>query len=422
MRKALWMIIALLIVVSLSAEVADKIIAKVGKEIILQSDLAKRMQQLNASGMSMDDITQFDILNDMIESKLIIQKAKEEEFEIDEISIKNMSEEQIKKVASQFPSELEFKQELKKAGLSVPELKEYYYEMIQEEQLKSQIIQMNIKNKVHITEGEVEEYYNENKSEIPPRPEMNKVGMIVRLIKPSTETIDRVLIEINKIRDELNEGTDFSELAKKYSECSSASKGGNLGFFGKGMMVKTFEDAAFALMPGEISEVVKTQFGYHIIKVLEKRGNEVNASHILKKVEATQEDVESNIQLMNTVLEKLAAEEDFSELAKTYSEDEESAVNGGIIGEFTKDTYPEMFKKYLQDLKVGENSELIREQENLYIFSILNTIPEREYKYTEIFERLREMVTSQKETELYKNWIKELMQKTYVEILIEDDE
>ena len=420
MKRALLIIFTLLILASLSAEVVDKIIAKVGREIILQSDMDKRMQQLNASGMSMDEITQFDILNDMIEAKLIVQKAKEEEYEIDEQMIKEMAEDQIKQVASQFPSELEFKKELKTAGLSVPELKDYYIEMMTEEQLKSQIIQYNIKNKIHITEGEVEEYYKENLVDIPNRPEMYQIGMIVRFIEAGKDTKGKVLVEINKIRDKLNEGADFAELAKEFSDGPSGINGGNLGFFGKGMMVKPFEEAAFALMPGEISEIIETQFGYHIIKVLEKKGSEVNASHILKMVEATEDDVQANIILMESVLQKLIDGEEFSELAKTYSEDDETAVKGGIIGEFTKDTYPEMFKKHLENLDVGENSGLIREQESFYIFSILNKISEREYEYTEIFDRLKEMVTSQKEIELYENWIKELMQDTYVEILIEE--
>ena len=420
MKRILLIIITLLIVASLFAEVTDKIIAKVGREIILKSDLEKRMQQLSASGMAMENITKFDILNDMIEAKLIIQKAKDEEYEIDEQMIKEMAEKQIKQVASQFPSELEFKKELKTAGLSVPDLKDYYIEMMTEEQLKSQIIQHNIKSKIHITESEVEEYYNDNLVDIPNRPEMFQIGMIVRFIKAGDDTKDKILVEINKIRDKLNEGADFAELAIEYSDGPSGANGGNLGFFGKGMMVKPFEEAAFALMPGEISEVIETQFGYHIIKVLEKKGNEVNASHILKIVEANEDDVQANIQLMEGVLLKLKDGEDFTELANTYSEDEESAVKGGIIGEFTKDTFPEMFKKHLENLEVGENTGLVREQENFYIFSILNKIPEREYRYTEIFDRLKEMVTSQKEIELYGNWIKELMQETYVEILIEE--
>jgi len=420
MEKIIIFTFTLLIFISLSAEVADTIIAKVGREIILRSDLEKRKQQLVTSGMDLENINDFEILDNMIESKLIVQKAKEDDYEIDEQMIKAAAEDQVKQVASQFPSEIEFKQELRKAGLSVPELKDYYIEMMTEEQLKSQIIQNNIKSKIHITEGEVEDYYKENKVEIPDRAEMYEIGMIVRYIQAGKDTKESILVEINKIRDMLNEGADFAELAIEYSEGSSAPNGGNLGFFGKGMMLKSFEDAAFALMPGEISEVIETQFGYHIIKVLEKKGNEVNASHILKKVEATEEDVQVNVQLMENIIQKLADGEEFSELAKIYSEDEETALLGGVIGEFTKDTYPEMFKDHLLELEVGENTGLIREQENFYIFSILSKVPEREFKYAEIFEQLKEMVTSQKEIELYGNWIKELMQETYVEILIEE--
>lgn len=420
MKRTILVVAALMLLVCLSAEIADEIIAKVGREIILKSDLEKRMQQINASGMQMENLTQFDVLNDMIESMVIIQKAKEEEYEIDEQMIRDMVENQLKQVASQFPDELQFKKELRKAGLTVSELKEYYTEMMTEEQLKSQIIQYNIKNKIHITEGEVEEYYNENQAEIPKRPQSYKIGMIVRFIKAGDKTKNKILVEINKLRDMLNEGADFAELAKEHSDGPSSVNGGNLGFFGKGMMVKPFEDAAFALMPGEISDVIETQFGYHLIKVLEKKGDEVNASHILKKVEATPEDIQANIQLMESVLQKLNEGEDFNELAKTYSEDDQTAVNGGVIGEFTKDSYPEMFKDYLQDLEVGETTELIREDDGYYIFSVLDEVPEREYKYTEIFDRLKEMVTSKKEVELYENWINELMQETYVEILINE--
>ncbi|MCF7857823.1 MAG: peptidylprolyl isomerase [Candidatus Cloacimonetes bacterium] len=420
MNKTILVIITLLLLSSLSAQVGDKIIAKVGREIILSSDLEKRMQQIKASGMELANITKFDILNDMVESKLIIQKAKEEKYEIDLDMIRDMADSQIKQITTQFTNEMEFKKELRKSGLTVPELRDYYIQMMKEEQLKSKIIQQNIKNKVHITEGEVEEYYNENKNELPLRPEMERVGMIVRFIKPGEETKKKVLVKINKIRDKLNEGEDFAKLAKKNSDDPSAAKGGNLGFFGKGMMVKPFEEAAFALMPGEISEVIETQFGYHLIKVIEKKGGEVKASHILKRVEATPDDVKANIQLMESILTKLDQGKSFSELAKTYSQDDKTAVKGGLMGEFTKDEYPEMFKKYLENLKVGEHSQIIREEETLYIFSILKLIPEREYKYTEIFEKLKQMVVSQKENELYENWMKELMQENYVEILIEE--
>lgn len=420
MKKILFIISILLIMMVLQAEVLDRIVAKVGREIILESDLIKRQQQLQAAGMLTEEITKFDVLNDMIESKVIIQQAKKEEYEVDKAQIKSMAEEQIKQISSQFKSEFEFKQELKKANLNVLELKDYYIEMLTEQNLKEQIINSEIKNKIHITDVEIEEYFEENKTEIPLRPEMVEVGMIMRMIEPSKDTKNKALLEINKIRERLIDGEDFAEVAKETSDCGSAANGGDLGYFGFGAMVKPFEDAAFALMPGEISQVVETQFGYHIIKLEDKKDDEVRVRHILKKVEATEDDIKATITLMQKVLQKLNNGEDFKELAKTYSQDDSTAVKGGIIGEFAPDNYPEFFKEYLDKIEVGNHTELIREDTNIYIFAKLQVIPERPYEFMEIYEQLKDLVTTQKEMELYKNWTNELVQSSYVEILMEE--
>jgi len=419
--KKYFILIFILIIFLLSAEVLDEIVAKVGREIILKSDLEKRKQQLNAAGLISSEITDFDILNDMIETQMILQKAKEDNYEVDESRSRALAEQEIKNAASGFPSEVEFKRELKKEmGLTVFELKEFYIDMINEQGLKEQIITNEIKNKIHITEAEVEEYYHENKDEMPNRPEMDQLGMILKNIVPSAETRKKALLKINKIKDKLNEGEDFSEMAKEFSECPSAAAGGNLGFFGKGEMVKPFDEVAFALIPGEISEVVETDFGFHLIKVNEKKEEEVNAGHILIKIEPTEEDVTAITQLMEDVLERLNNDEDFYELAKIYTDDDSSAVRSGVIGEFPKDGYPELFKEHLEKLDYGEYTELIREGDVLYIFGKLKKIDERPFQYHEIYDRLREIVISQKEVDLYEEWIKELIKERYVEILLEE--
>ena len=419
MKKVLFIIIISMIIFCINAEVLDKIISKVGREVILQSDLDKRMQQLEAAGMMNQEVSKFDILNDMIESKLIVQQAKKEDYDVDENQISDLAEQQIQQISAQFETEAEFRKELRSASLTALDLKEYYIEMMTEQRLREQIINNEIKNKVHITEAEVQDYYNEHISEIPPRSEMIELGMIMRTIEAGKETKKSALLEINKIRDRIIEGESFADLAKECSNCTSAASGGDLGYFGRGAMVTSFEDAAFALMPGEISEVVETPFGYHIIKVDERKEDEVKASHILIKVEATEADITANINLMENVLAKLEAGENFGELAKTYSQDDSTAVKGGVIGEFTEDTYPELFKEHLNNIEVGKNTGLIREDVNLYIFAKLQTIEERPYEYQEIYDKLRELVITNKEMELYENWMTDLVQTSYVEILLE---
>ncbi len=415
--KKTWMILILLSTM-LSAEIVDRIVAKVGNNIILESELEEQIQQIQAFNNSDLELSNFDILNKIIETELIIQKAKKEGYEINEISIKSMTEQQIQSIASQFASEYEFKMELKKAGFTVSKLKEHYTKQIKQQQLQERIINVEIKNKIMTTEAEILEYYNENKEKYL-RPEMVKLGLIMRSINASTETQKTILEEMIKIRNEVMNGADFQKLAKENSDCPSAEKGGNLGFFGKGRMVKPFEVAAFKLNIGEISEIVKTDFGYHIIKLNAKNDNEIDVSHILKKIELTQNDVDIEINLMTEIESKLSNGANFSELAIKYSEEDSVAINSGIIGEFTENQLPKLFQNDLKKLKIGEHTKVIREDNTFYIFKKMEKVEARAFEYVEIFEELKKEVQKNKEMELYENWINTLKQEIYVEILID---
>ncbi len=419
--KKYFILIIVTLIVGLNAEVMDKIIAKVGRDIILASELDTRRQQLSAAGMMNEDIGDIDILNEMIESKLILQKAKNELYEVDELEVNALAQEQIERISKDFSTKEQFETVLmEEMGLTVPELKEFYTEMITEQRLKDQIISNEIKTKVHITEAEIEEYFNENISELPLKPAQDQLGMIVREIKASKETRSKALQEMNKIIDKLAEGEEFSEILKKLPEFGENITGGDLGFFGRGKMIKSFEDAAFALRPGEVSGIVETMFGFHIIKMEERRDDEIRVSHILKEVVITEEDIQRTKDMMDVILEKLKAGEDFAELAREYSEDDSTASSGGVIGEFIPAEYPELFKDQFNKLDYGQYSDVIREGDNFYILDKIKQIPEQPYTYDEIYDRLRQIVHSQKEVDLYDNWIKELVKESYVEIFLEE--
>lgn len=406
---------------TIEAELLDKIIAKAGKEIILESELETRIQQMEAAGLLPDDFSKLDLLNDMIESRIIVLQAKEEGYTVDELSIREMAEKQINQISEQFETEEQFIKQLKlETGLTPIELKEFYIDMIRENDLREQVIREKIKNRVHVTEAEIENYYQDNRENIPRREKMDKIGMIMRIIKPSKETKDEALIEINKIMDKIKTGADFDEILQNLDKNNADITGGDLGFFGRGKYIKAFEDAAFSLRMGEISDIVETSFGYHIIKIEEKKEDEIRASHILRKIVPTELDVRANYKLMENVLDRLRQGEDFEEIASKYSEDDETALNGGVIGEFLPGKYPEKYKDYFSNLDYGQYSDLIRDGDNLYIFAKLSTVPEREYTYEEIYEKLKNLVTSEKETELYEDLIKNLMKENYVETFLEE--
>jgi peptidyl-prolyl cis-trans isomerase SurA len=418
MRK-LVLITVLVIVAALAfAETVDRIVAKVGRDVILQSDLDRHFHQIKQMEVDLEELSQMDVLRDIIESKLIFQTAKDKNYEIDEHRIRQMVDGQIKNQIAQVGSEDVLRKELRKFDMTLSDLRDYYTDMIREQRLREMIINNEIKRRINVTDLEIEDYYQDKLGELPLRPEMTEIGMIMKKIEPSERTQRAVLSEINRIYDRIREGKDFGELAKEFSDCPSKSLGGDLGFFGKGTMIKEFEEVAFTLKPGEISDIVETQFGFHIIKMEDIDDEEIRVRHILKMIQPLESDVNEAVETMQNVLERLKDGEDFGKLAETYSDDPTSE-KGGVIGQFSEDNYPEMFKEHIVPLDIGEYTETIREDEYIYLFGKLRLVPEREYRLEEVKEELREYLISMKQADQYEEWINEIMKNSYVEILID---
>lgn len=419
MKKQFLIIISILLMSILSGNTIDRIVAKVGKEIILESELNQRYEQYMAMQLITEEVTKEEVLEDMIESELIVIAAREQGIETDKMQMKEMAEQRIEELKGNYRSELEFRQSLKsETGMTPSELKDYFIDMMIEQKLKDEIINSVIKSKTHVTDSEVKEYYDDNLAEMKKRPEKDELGMILINVEAGEKTKSEALKKIMEINNKINKGDDFSELAKSQSDCPSSSQGGDLGFFRRGMMVKPFEDAAFELEPGEVSDIVETQFGYHIIMMEEKKDDQIRVRHILKKVEPTEEDRNKIIELVNKIKKELDTGADFSVLAKSYSMDESSADLGGVIGEFSREEYPELFKEEIEKLEYNEHSDVIQEGDSFYIFSKLRKIESRPYSYEELYDNLREEVLIQKQSEMYDRWINELKKETYIEVYL----
>jgi len=271
----LFSILCLFIANSLRAKVVDKTVATVDNEVILMSEYENRAKPVIEeyggllkgpdSEIKMKEIKE-KILDQMIDEKVLIHEAKRKKIDVTRKEIQDGIEE----IKKRFATEEEYNQELAKQGLS----EEKFKEQVKEQLMVIKLIDQEVKAKVvSPTDSDIGDFYKQHESEMV-EPEQVRVRHI--LIKVDEKTDKTAALK--RIREILNEAktgkTSFAELAKKYSEDPSAVRGGDIGFFVKGQMVRKFEDAAFALNVGQISDVVETEYGYHIIQCIEKKAAE----------------------------------------------------------------------------------------------------------------------------------------------------
>jgi peptidyl-prolyl cis-trans isomerase SurA len=189
-----------------------------------------------------------------------------------------------------------------------------------------------------------------------------------------------------------------------------------LGFFKKGDMIPKFEQVAFALKPGEISDVVQTEFGFHIIKLEEKRDDQVHARHILLLVAPNKKDTLQAEQLADSLYHLLLEGADFTELAKQYSSDEESRKIGGELGWYPVDQMTPEFKEGVKDLNVGQVSLPLKSQFGVHILKVLDKREQRKITLEDDWDTIKDMVRRKKTNELVTEWVEKLRQDIYVEM------
>ncbi|RLC46232.1 MAG: hypothetical protein DRH57_06460 [Candidatus Cloacimonadota bacterium] len=419
-KKIIVIIFIIFLPIFTIAQVMDRIIAKVGDKIITQSELIQEIEKIKmANIMPTEAITQEKVLNKLIEDKLIEIKANREGITIDDAKIEQQLNQALDNIMSQFSSTAELNEALRQEGLTLEQVKENYRTEIKKNFIKEKLINTYIISKIVVSDDEISDYYKEHKDDFPARPEMMKIGVIKKDLTAGKEAESKALEKITKIRDELNNGASFAKLAEKYSECPSAKQGGDLGYFGKGTMVKQFEDTAFSLKLGEISEPVKTEFGYHLIKLEDRKDDQIRVRHILIKISPSEKEIEEKENLMQTIHQRLENGESFAELAIQYSDIDSAQANKGYLGEFPMDRIETLFSPEVKNLKQGEITNVINMDNSLYIFKNLGIVKERDYDYSEISNQLEELVKNEKAADKYEDWIAELKKEIYVENRLE---
>ncbi len=415
MKRKVIIILFIMMFAMLSAEVMDRIVAKVGTEIILLSDLQKQISQLASTGIDPQILYPENVLGQIIEQKLLVQKAKELNIAADEDAITKYAERYLNDIKSRYPSEADFQVELRKMNTTQRELLKFLADQIRENYLTEQLIDKYISSRIKITEPEMRSFYEASKDSLAVKPTTWELSLILREIRPSAETQERIISETETLLEKLKAGEDFAALAEEYSDCPSSQQGGDLGYFKRGMMVKPFEDAAFSLNINEISEIVQSNFGYHIIKLTDRRGDEIRASHILKIVQAGEDDSDRERALMQEIRDRIVAGESFGDLAREYSFDTNSKDDGGLLGEFGEQDLPELFLPVIMASEVGVPTEVLQNEGLVYIFIRENESAARVFEYDEVKDQLKDYLFQLRQMEYYDEWMQEAKSKAFIE-------
>jgi peptidyl-prolyl cis-trans isomerase SurA len=273
----------------LAQQTVDGIAATVGQEIILKSEIEQFVQsyalqnKLNIRGdMNLLMNLQKQVLEKMIEQKIMLAKADEDTIKVDDRDVDKRVEEHIAYMIQQVGSEGKLEEAFQSPMRKIR--KDLRKETV--ERMKIELLRRSKFQEVKVSRREIENFYQSFRDSLPVLEETVNISHILKQVKAGESSTQAALARIREIKRKLDEGASFAELAKEYSEDpATAKRGGDLGFTKRGDFVKEFEETAFNLSVGQVSDIVQTQFGFHIIKLLERRGEQIRTSHILVRSE-----------------------------------------------------------------------------------------------------------------------------------------
>lgn len=412
MKKiSLAILLVILVGINLLAQDIDGIAAVVGDEIILKSEMNSYFKEWNANPQQMSKISEEDALNALIEEKLILEEAKKKEIYPKDNEVEMTVEKYIQNVIANFDSYQNFIIALQNQGLTLDELKEQYRNNVYKQLASEKLVRQEVFQNISVTEYEKKQFFQTYKDSLPLRQKMIKIAQIEIKSEKSDVALQNTLKKIEEIKTKL-ETRNFEELAKEYSDCPSGKNGGDLGYFARGQMVKPFDEVAFSLEVGEISEPVLTKFGYHLIRVDEKRAGEIRAYHILIRVETSEEDVSKAKNKIDNIYTQLESGADFISLAEKFSE-KEIKIEEYPVGKLEQ-IHP--LGNVIKNLNEEEYSTVLNYENAYYIYKNFGYVESRPYKYDEISDEIENMTLQEKRQKALEKWLENLKEKFFVKI------
>lgn len=405
----------------------DKVIANVGDKIILYSDVENQYQQLAGTLKNKDTLLRCELLEEIIFQKLLTNQAEKDSVEVSDAQVDAELNKKIRYFVSQIGSVERLEAQF---GKSLIEMKEEFRERIKE-QLIAQTMQQKITGDVTVSPTEVKVYYDKiPKDSLPMISSEVQVAHILKKPPVNEKEKQRVKTEIARIKKDIINGRSFASMAVIYSEDpGSASKGGELGFVNRGELMPEFEAAAFNLQGKEISDVVETTYGFHIIQLIERRGETINCRHILLTPKASALDLENaRVQLDSIVSQIEAGNITFEEAVVKFSDDADTKYNKGLlVNPASGSTWFELAQLdqqlffVIDKMKPGEISDpaLVRIGEKKEAYRLIKLVSRTEPHYANMkddYSRIQMAAEAEKRDKILSEWVQKRRKNYYINI------
>jgi peptidyl-prolyl cis-trans isomerase SurA len=403
-------------------QLVDGIAAVIGDEIILESEVDEEFyiyQMRSAtSELSPDDIARVrtGIVREMVNEMLLVAMAHRDTLRLDPRELEEEMEARVAELVERHGSEEALDAALAQEGLTLSELKSLYAGEIERRLLAEKVVRSEVHGNTDVTWGEVEEYYAEHTEEVGQSPEAFLVAGIMLMPKITEDAKQAAIDRMTEVSERLSAGEPFDEVARQCSDDGSAAAGGDLGTFGRGVMVPEFDDAVFALEEGEVSGIITTRFGFHIVEVLVKSATNVHARHILARVAPGPEDEVRARAAAESLRLRVLDGEDFAELARLRSDDPSTREEGGVLGWFTHENLAPSFRDVVIGLSPGEVSDVTAGETGFYVLKLLEHQEARIATLDEVRENLKDYLFARKAEEAYGELIDRLSREIFIDI------
>ncbi len=409
-------------------KVIDQVVAVVASWSILESDIENQYLQYKLQG-NIAEVTNVRcrILENLLFQKLMLNQAEIDSISVTDEQVEEELNRKLRYYIAQFGSEEKFVEFYKKP---IIEFKDEFRGIIREQKLVEQV-QYGITKDIKVTPSEVKRFFNQIPADSVPM--MNsevEIGQIIKNPPVSVEEKIRVKEKLQGLRDRIMKGEDFTTLAVLYSEDpGSAGKGGELGFVGRGELYPEFESIAFNLKKDEVSEILETKAGFHIIQLIERRGDYINVRHILLQPKVSDQDLVNARIILERAARLVKSDSMSFEKAALEFSDDPSKNNGGLMinpetgtTKFEMDEVEPAISFALDKMKVGEISQplLMRTGEGKQAYRLIylksRTVPHYA-NLKDDYDRIQMWALEDKNMKKIDQWISEKVSKTYVNII-----